>query len=701
MRRSDKRKEPNVGRLWRKALRLVLTALIPALTFTAFAAYAAMSAGLFSAGTDGGYRVSTKDGVTKGGTTTEIATTTDPDTGETVPDWRQDPDKTNTWYLYLAGEEEQGKDPVVTLVMDGNTWTYYFTVVDDATAEYYVTEFINREGDYELTADPSYQLVNEDGSVLYYTKTGSNGSVTLYNRLKDEKLAFGGLTLTKKVENADDTSSFLFTVRLSYTLKTDADGKAVDGTSATVAALLTGTQSYGNVIVEWTQSDPVTDDGITAAGYTGTAAVYLKAGESVTLTDLPAGVAYSVSETDTKGYTKAWTGADDTALTGEPSGVIEENTTAAFTCTNTKESGGGGDPDPTGMGSVRVEKLVCRADGTEAEDDQGIFSMRVSLTGLKAGASYSYTLYNAAGEVVQRAAQDGEAEDCTDTYTALADGSADVSLLLLNGQYAGFSGLPVGCGYQVMESAAEGYTASYELSGGGGSPVYASSRGTNYEENLSLTTAKETLDPEEAADAVTVTFKNTLPDVPAGNASVSVTVTKRWQDPDGQDDSESHAGEEVIIYLLQTLEPEETDGADVVGTAYLNGTDDGWTYAWENLDRYTDGGQTYYYYIKEERINGCSTALSVTEAPCLDENGNVIYETDEDGNYILDAAGEKIIAYDEEKDYSFTVTNRASRELPKTGGSGTLPFLLLGLALTAAPAGCLSAARRRRVREVK
>lgn len=687
MRKADKRKKTKQGRLKRGTLCLALITLV--LIGTVFGAYAAQAAGLLraSAGEDGGYHVSTKDGVTQNGETTPIANA---DGSKWVP--ASDSEDNNTYYLYLEGAAE-GDDPVVTLVMDGNVWTYYFTVVDSDTAEYYVTEFINREGDYELTTDPSYELVDADGNAIYYTMTGSNGSVILYNSLKgEEPPAFGDLTLTKVVKDAEDNvltsaedaTRFRFTISLSYTLEKtitangDADGDTeVTEGSAVIAALLTGAQTYGDIIIDWTSESSTfegSDGGtVITTVYTGSDVTYLTAGESVSLSGLPAGVEYEITEAATEGYT---------AELSNEKGTIAADETATVTCTNTKEEQG--DEPEENVGTVIVKKQVSYADGTAVENDQGVFSMRISLSELKPRTAYSYAIYDANGNIVTRETEDGETVDCSYSCAALADGSADVSFTLMDGQYAVFIGLPVGCRYQVMEEAAGDYTASYALSGGGDSRFYASSNGANYEAGTSLATARETLDEEEAGDSaepVTVTFTNTLPNQKTGDDKLDVTVKKRWQAVDGNDESAAHEGEEITIYLLRTLDPSSLEEADVIGTAFLNGTDDGWTYTFRDLERYTDGGLTYYYYIKEEPVSGYSAILSVESAPCLDERGSLLYEQDAEGNYVLDGAGQKILDYDETKDYSFTVTNRASIELPSTGGIGTTIFYVIGIIL--------------------
>lgn len=564
------------------------------------------------------YSVSTKDGVTQNGATIEVATNAD---GK--PDWQQSADNENTYYLYLDGAQE-GDDPIVTLVMGGNVWTYYFTVVDSETAEYYVTEFVNRDGNYILATEPSNQLVDENGNIIYYTVTNSNGSVTLYNTLEDAAIpTFGNLTLTKYVSGSNTTDKFQFTITLSYGPSESND---------TTASLLTGWQTYGDLDVQWTSEE--TSDGFTS--YTSSVVTYLANGESVTLSNIPAGVFYVITESGADGYEKDWTNS---------SGTITADETKSVICTNTEIPS---DPEPTG--SIIVEKLVTDANGIKAEDNTDTFSMRLSLTDLNLGTSYNYTVYNS-----------DDTESSSGSYTVLADGSADVSFTLMNGQYAKFTELPVDCGYQVLENAIEGYTASYELtSDDGGS--YTSSNGTNYEENQDLATAKETLDSTEVDSPVTVTFINKLPES-FEKETVNVSIVKKWLDANGEDESSAHNGETITIYLLQTLDSDSLNEGNVIGTAFLNGEDDNWTYTFTDLDRYNDAELEYYYYIREETVDGYAESLT--------------YSTDENDNYY------------------FTLTNKASIEMPETGGNGTLTYTILGLSLTACAVICWYYLRRK------
>lgn len=643
-------------RLTRRALWLALAVVLMA--GISAGAYAAQTAGLFRAyQEDSGYSISTKEGRSSGGSDTPIAT--NPDGSKWVP--ASDSEDNSTYYLYLEGET----DPVVTLVMDGNEWTYYFSVVDSETAEYYVTEYINRDGEYTMTSDSDIQ---GEGEYAYVTTT-SGGTVILYNTASGTTPpAFGSLKLTKKAvypegTEPDEPEKFTFTVTLSYAVVTD-NGDVALGDPDT-AALLTGTKDYG-VYVDWTSSEETETDPETGAvtvttTYAASAVISLGPGESFTLENIPAGVSYEVTEAEAEGYTTEW---------DNRTGAIVEDQTAAVVCTNTYTPTEPG-PEPL-TGSVRVKKLVEDAGGETAADDTE-FKMNLSLTGLTAGETYSYTIFD----------QDNNPVGDSVSFNAPA-GVANVSFTLTNGQYAEFTGLPVGCRYQAVENAAEGYTASYLLTGGGENHSYVKEKNKNYEENQELMTERETLDETEAAGGVspvTVTFTNTKPDVPAGNNSVSVTVTKEWLNAEGASDNESHTGEQITLYLLQSsvyLEADEVDSAEILSSITLDGTEDNWTYTWTDLDRYTDGGQPYYYYVKEDAIDGFASTVRLVKDPYVTYRAT-------DG---MTTSG----------DYEYTVTNSTSVELPYTGGAGTAPLVVVGLFLVVSAAACLPAVRRRRER---
>lgn len=513
----------------------------------------------------------------------------------------------------------------ITLVCTGSQWDYYFTVADE-NAEYYVTEQLADN----LTG---YTLKDAEGKEIAYA-TMTNGEATLYNVSEGYGLPdYGGLTIEKKVAGGEDSSSFPFTVTLSYT---PTGSETVD-----ITPLLTGAQTYGGMTFTWSH------DGDT---YTATAVTYLKDGDKVSLSDIPAGVSYEVTENTPSGYTASWSeGASRT-------GTITAESTPAVYCLNTREEEPDPGPDPeVKTGSFAVKKTVQYEDGRLATEDATAFSFRAVLGGLTAGSSYSYTV------------ADGESQ----TYTALADGSAVVRFQLTNGQSALFEGLPVGATYQVTESAAEGYTAAYAVTN---FTDVTRSAGSSAEANTALSTGVETLDEGEATDTNTVriSFTNTTPAPTPEDETVSLTVNKVWGDGDEVD----HSGDIVTIQLKKaaTQEEVENDYGTIDRTLTLSAAND-WTAEVTDLPRYTgetdENGEAeeWIYYIREETFDGYKATITEEKT-------------------------------EEEHHYSYTVTNYRAADLPMTGGIGTAPYILSGALLTAAALG-YSILRRRKGDEVR
>lgn len=377
---------------------------------------------------------------------------------------------------------------------------------------------------------------------------------SITNKLPDvPQPEYGSLTLSKTVtvtgtDTVDAAKNFQFTI----TLKDKTQEQ-------TLAKYLTGVQTFGDV----TFMD-------------GVAAVTLKHGETVTMGNIPAGLTYTITETPADGYTlKAWADGDSTPLTpdddGAVTGTIVKDTAVTVACTNTKTP----PPPKEETGSFSVQKTVVNGE-TGAE-----FTFRAALFGLAPNTAYAYTV-----------------ADDTQTFKSNASGMADVQFTLQGGQTAKFNGLPVGCQYQVLESAAEGYTAAYTIEGTGVQAVRGQQSNTEPGEELS--TAKETLDEDEDA---TVHFTNTKP---APNPDVvSIPVAKVWADNDNLNNTRP---ESITVYLLQSTS--STEPGDVVATALLDETNN-WTYTFTDLDKFQpDGVSEYVYTVQEVQVPGYTTAIT-------------------------------------------------------------------------------------------
>ncbi len=138
--------------------------------------------------------------------------------------------------------------------------------------------------------------------------------------------------------------------------------------------------------------------------------VTLKAGESITIQNLPAGSSYAVTEAGTANYT-----AEASVITG----TIANNTTAAAAFTNNRNTG-----------RLTVTKTLTGKLATSSDT----FTFTVTLTGV--GTGFTDTL-------------DGvEFKDGVGTFT-MGEGSRTIT------------GLPVGAGFTVKEQDASGYVTTY------------------------------------------------------------------------------------------------------------------------------------------------------------------------------------------------------------------------------------------------
>lgn len=496
----------------------------------------------------------------------------------------------------------------ITLTQNGNEWTYSFKVVDDK-AEYYVTEVLNNN------LDEAYTLLDEEGEeIIYATIEKDAGAVRIINRSANAP-GYGSLTLTKLVTDSDGNELTGVDTLFGFTITLSADEET------NLGKFLEGSQTFGTVTF--------TD---------GVAKVYLKAGQSVTIPNLPARIQYSITETPAEGYTPVWRGE---------SGTITADETAAATCTNQKPAPPPPEEEPK-VGDLTVKKTVVNGEKGDS------FLFRAVFRGLKANTKYSYTICNS----------DGSEYKADGVLSADSSGSGDVSFYLTDGQYVIFSELPVGCQYQVMESGTDNaFTAGYEIEGAASVSLQ---KKENYEANRDLSTALETLDEGEEA---TVHFTNTKPEPVTDLLKINVTVKKEWGDG-----NENHTGDTVEVYLLQSGSLDELTEGDVIDSCKLNAAN-GWMYTFTDLDVYQDpdGEALYYYYVDESKTDGYG--VSITE-------DSDKFNSEEEDAFI--------------KDYSFTVCNYSMPELPMTGGFGNTRLYFFGGTLMIGAAGYGFVLKRRR-----
>ena len=304
--------------------------------------------------------------------------------------------------------------------IDDDTWRYVFHVFNDDA------EFTYWEERIEGYNSASYDPATFDGS--------TQKSVVITNT---STAAYGSLTVTKTVKGLENsTQKFDFTVTLTGDHITNSGTQVIDGIVFT----------------------------------DGEATFSLADGESKTISNIPAGTTYTVTEAENENFTVTYT--DNT-------GLIAANETKTATVTNTYK------PPEINPVDVTLKKVVTgNVSGTEG-DEYTFFASFENLAG-----EMEYVVSDGTNEITR--------------FTSDKDGKASVSLKLKADGIAIFKDIPVGATYRIMEDAGD-YVSSFFISGTGGSIIQTA--GENTQKQQSLSTATETA---EEGESVTVTFSNRL-----------------------------------------------------------------------------------------------------------------------------------------------------------------------------------------------
>ena len=304
--------------------------------------------------------------------------------------------------------------------IDDDTWRYVFHVFNDDA------EFTYWEERIEGYNSASYDPATFDGS--------TQKSVVITNT---STAAYGSLTVTKTVKGLENsTQKFDFTVTLTGDHITNSGTQVIDGIVFT----------------------------------DGEATFSLADGESKTISNIPAGTTYTVTEAENENFTVTYT--DNT-------GLIAANETKTATVTNTYK------PPEINPVDVTLKKVVTgNVSGTEG-DEYTFFASFENLAG-----EMEYVVSDGTNGITR--------------FTSDKDGKASVSLKLKADGIAIFKDIPVGATYRIMEDAGD-YVSSFFISGTGGSIIQTA--GENTQKQQSLSTATETA---EEGESVTVTFSNRL-----------------------------------------------------------------------------------------------------------------------------------------------------------------------------------------------
>lgn len=280
---------------------------------------------------------------------------------------------------YTMDTDGDGK-PDVTLVKNGDVWTYTFDV-EDADREYYVYEQmlggLANQGYTSSGSDGAAALPNDPGKTTTKTYTITNSKAHTTQQT-------GSLKISKTVTNT--TVPAALARKFAFTITLTASDTATQ-------KLISGTKIFGSV--------PFVD---------GVANVSLANGESITIDSIPVGVSYAVTEQNVTGYETTKTGDTGTIA----SGVTSE---AAFTNKQTYNN------DALTYVPLTITKTVT---GTP-KSDADIYTMHATITGLTAGMLLS--LSN--GQTVT-AADDGTADI---TFQLKDGGSVTINNIPVGAQY--------------------------------------------------------------------------------------------------------------------------------------------------------------------------------------------------------------------------------------------------------------------------
>lgn len=368
--------------------------------------------------------------------------------GVTSKEWKKSGE--NSWTMDSDGDGAVDVTLSRTVNDDGNEeWTYTFSVLGED--EYSVYEEMTGT-DGKVLAD-GYTSSGSDGkeAVPYDYGTTDGQTYTIVNEYNDYKpKEYGTISVKVVVEDTstmkDKNDTFTFTITLS-------------GDTDDLKSSIEGLKVFGDTVF--------TD---------GKATVSLKANESLTIPQLPAGITYTVTGSDSTFY-------KEVSRSGDTGTVSADNTSqAVFTYESTYTP-----PAAADTTSFKLELDVEDAANLSGDTE---FGYSVLFEKLDPGTTITAT-------------------NGTDTVTVTSDPDTGMAVVpdlkLKDGDVWTFTGVPVGSTYQVQQEAGD-FTPSYNVtnSGSGGSIAKsADSAGKN--ENLA--TGKETAEKDED---VTIRFTNTI-----------------------------------------------------------------------------------------------------------------------------------------------------------------------------------------------
>lgn len=412
--------------------------------------------------------------------------------------------------------------------------------------------------------------------LVYAVVESDDSDYTLTGKRGDTGAIVDGGTVTAAFTNTRKTGGLTVTKNVKHSDGSDLyDGEAEEVFTITV-----------------TLSDTTINGKFGDMTFTnGEATLNLSDSDSATAAGLPFGITYTVEEADSKDYTVSYE---------NETGMIAVGITAEATVTNTKSI--------TTEGNLKVTKTVAYSDGAVRDEDKT--------------KEFTFTLTLKKDNKV--------CEDIDGTYGDMVFGKGVANFTLTDGETKVAKGLPAGITYTVVETAADGYTVSY-----------------NGNVSSGTITAGKT-------DEISVTNTKSV-----GNLTVSKTVAH-------SDDSELDAAEEEIEFAFTvTLSDSSIDGA--YGDMTFNGGVA--KFSLKHGDHMTATGlPTGTMYVVTEDANGEYTVTSTGRVGTIakkDDTGAAqavaaftnTKESDDENDAISDLTVENLVSGGSTtKSFGFTLT---------------------------------------------
>jgi hypothetical protein len=346
-------------------------------------------------------------------------TATNDDQGKiTFPDY----DVTETGEYLLLSSETTGNDP--NMQYDKHCSALEYTIEQDNNAL-----VITGTQRYIIDTVPDMSSVTSIDTILANAKADNSGNGCTFSND-----TLGEIILQKVVDgNANDSTPFTYDVTLKNASDAPVTSVMIDGKS---------------------ESSP-----------TGVYKVKVSATKQATITKLPIGTTYSVSEESMQGYSQV-----------SSSGANGEITTSANVATVSFTNA------QTERRKLTLKKIVA---GGDDADVSAKYAFMIVLSDM--GAGWKASTSNG------------------DAIVADASGKATVSVLLKDGESFVITNLPVGTKYVVTETGGKWHPSFAVVASNGGTVV--KSRGTA-SVGSSLATASETL---SSGEDDSVTFTNVIP----------------------------------------------------------------------------------------------------------------------------------------------------------------------------------------------